>query len=876
MLRKSGYTNALMLLMCIGLAACSGGGSPVSPELTNRADTTNPRSVADSGPSQVIWGYWSITIDPVTLNAEIVPMRTAEFNANVTIFLQAPWTPVNLIGIDVLGTSQPEIGLFDVDVTLQHPFKSLAQYRGFDVRGIFMADGSLPVESTPGLIRTAPDEARILNSDGYTRWWNAQEFGPEGEIFGFQPGVLGFPVQPLSTLNPYKYFADDLDEVLPVSTLDPTTRGTFANQPGINTRNYLIQFPMNGSEPDFTFQYAVDAAWEEPDESFAPDYPMEAFGPDAQMREPYHITMWDLGSTAWYEGPSDNGGELQLAIEVFDWQTPEMGPSDQISTLYIEGDVINGAINLYPTAIELPGSQVTSRVYSVVTDDLILTQAGDVEVFITAVSAVGTYEPNIPTGGAGWVYPDEPLAAFASGIVNIHGEAPNHPPVAIADNSGPLSGNAPLTVFFDPDGSYDPDPGDYIALYEWDFENDGTFDVSNTDGAIVSHIYTDPGIHEAQLRVTDSFGATDMLDVPLEIELPDIWPMGFYDARNTCYNPHSNVTYPLNLVYRIDHPGNNHSQLTIGRDRIYMIDSGGYLRTYDEATGAVSWLKDIKTTTGGYWTGASAALWENHVITGGTGIWSFDADTGTDDWHMYPGMDFNHQGQVIVDDTIYFKGTGSGFASIEAVDGSQNWVPSWTAQPLFPPVYGEVSGQGYVAAPYSANFRCLNADTGGFVWEQYTGSVYHNAVVVGDYVYYGGSAATLYKTDLSSGVHDATYSLAGYQPLGTWISDEDLFLVGRFGSSTFKLMSFDFDLNLNWEVPILYSCDVGVYSDGLVWLAVRLDGTYMQMVAYDPDDGTQLYAHSEKFNVAWGGITNVNNRLYIADNYSNLLCFESL
>ena len=552
------------------------------------------------------------------------------------------------------------------------------------------------------------------------------------------------------------------------------------------------------------------------------------------------------------------------------------GPGDQITALYIEGDVINGVIDLLPTAFESPGSQVTSRIYSVYTDDLILTQSGDVEVLITAVSAEGTYEPNIPTGGAGWTYPDEPLAAYMAGTVNILGDAPNHPPVAVADNSGPLTGNSPLEVFFDPAGSNDPDAGDYIALYEWDFENDGTFDDSNTDGAIVSHTYIESGTHEAQLRVTDSFGATDLLDTPLEIELPDIWPMGFYDPQNTCYNPNSDVTYPLNLVYNIDHPGNNHTQLTIGRDRIYMVDSGGYLRTFDEDTGAVSWLKDIKTTTGGYWTGASAALWDTHVITGGTGIWSFDADLGTDEWHMYPASDFNHQGQVIVDGTIYFKGTGGGFASLEVSGGSQNWMNPWSAQPLFPPVYGEVGGQGYVAAPYNSYFRCVTADTGGFVWEQYTGSVYHNAVVVGDYVYYGGSAATLYKTDLSTGVHDATYSLAGYQPLGTWISDEALFAVVRLGSSTFKLMSFDFDLNLNWENPIQYSCDVGVYSGGCVWLAVRLDGTYMQMVAYDPDDGSQLYAHNEKFNVAWGGITNVNNRLYIADNYSNLLCFESL
>jgi len=847
--------------------------------MTGNQILTSEREVTSSGPSQVCWGIWDISFNPSTRTVDIVPLRQAAFNANVTIFLQPPTAPANLLKLQINPTSDFDTGYIDCDVTLEHPFKARPMYRGFDVRGIFMADGTHPVECLPGLDRTASDEARLLNADGYTRWWNSSEFGPEGELLGFQTGKLGYPYKPSATLNGYMYFADDLNELDGVESLDPATRGTFATFPGINTRNYQLQFALPGGAPDFKFQYAVDTAWEEPDGSFEPDYPIEAFGENAQVREPYHLILSDLGSSAYYEDPDTYGGQLNLAIEVFDWQTPESGVSTELSALFLESDTFAAPVDVLPLAYEYPGSQVTSRTYSVVLDDLTLTHAGLHEVFIAAVSSEGTYEPNIPTGGTGWMYPHEPLAAFALGYVNILGESQNDPPVAIADDSGPLTGYPTLTVHFDPAGSFDPnEPDDFIVLYEWDFDNDGTYDISNTDGAVVGFSYTDPDTYYAQLRVTDSFNATDTLDTPLEIivlEGVDEWPMGFYDENNTCFNPNSIVTPPLSLVYDVDLPGNQHSQLTIGRGKIYMIDSGGYLRVLNQSDGTELWIKDIKTM-GSYWTGASAALWGNDVFTGGTGVWSFDADDGTENWHIFTTASFDHQGQVIVDGTIYFRSSSGSLVSLAVDDGFLNWSSSWSEQPLFPPVYGEVGNQGYIAAPRYSSLRCVNADTGVMAWEQSTGgSIYHNPIVIGDYVYYGGYDGTLYKTNLQTGVHDTTYDLAGYQPLGMWLSSTDLFMVTRLGSSDYQLMSFDFDLNLNWAQTIVNSCEQGVYSDGYVYLAVRLDGSEMQMVAYDADDGSEDFVHPTKFNYTWGGITNVGNRLYIADNYSRLLCYES-
>jgi hypothetical protein len=80
--------------------------------------------------------------------------------------------------------------------------------------------------------------------------------------------------------------------------------------------------------------------------------------------------------------------------------------------------------------------------------------------------------------------------------------APNAAPVA-ALAATPLTGTAPLTVNFDASGSSDPDAGDGIASYTFNY-GDGTTEVKNVPTA--SHTYTDSGVFNASVRVTDSRG----------------------------------------------------------------------------------------------------------------------------------------------------------------------------------------------------------------------------------------------------------------------------------------------------------------------------------------------------------------------------------
>lgn len=87
-------------------------------------------------------------------------------------------------------------------------------------------------------------------------------------------------------------------------------------------------------------------------------------------------------------------------------------------------------------------------------------------------------------------------------------EIGNHPPVS--DPNGPYQAQPNATITLDGSGSYDPDPGDSIVLYEWDLDNDGQFDDATgvstpfTVGASIGHVY------DICLKVYDSYGEYDI------------------------------------------------------------------------------------------------------------------------------------------------------------------------------------------------------------------------------------------------------------------------------------------------------------------------------------------------------------------------------
>ncbi|HEX4323719.1 MAG TPA: PKD domain-containing protein [Gaiellaceae bacterium] len=159
-------------------------------------------------------------------------------------------------------------------------------------------------------------------------------------------------------------------------------------------------------------------------------------------------------------------------------------------------------------------------------------QAGDT---ITGFNSASVQAVTTPALGGAETLDEMPdgLAYQGSFAVQSNGTcAPNTAPTATLSAS-PRSGNVPLQVAFDASGSSDPDAGDSIASYTFDF-GDGSAPVTQSTPTI-THTYTNAGEFQAKLTVTDSRGKQSFNDASVVIEV---------DPTVTCFEDDSpNIAY---------------------------------------------------------------------------------------------------------------------------------------------------------------------------------------------------------------------------------------------------------------------------------------------------------------------------------------------
>ncbi len=132
--------------------------------------------------------------------------------------------------------------------------------------------------------------------------------------------------------------------------------------------------------------------------------------------------------------------------------------------------------------------------------------------FIMRVEAVAITPDNCP---------DSLTPAGEYTIVGNASCQPNAAPIAVL-SANPTSGNAPLAVNFSGANSTDPDPGDTIASYSFDF-GDGTL-VSTQTAATTSHTYQGAGTYPARLSVKDSRGKSSTNPEQVMITVSDPSP----------------------------------------------------------------------------------------------------------------------------------------------------------------------------------------------------------------------------------------------------------------------------------------------------------------------------------------------------------------
>ncbi len=500
-----------ILSVAIFMFGCGSNPRPTDPGMEPDSNPLTGNQSNNNGPADhLLLGFWQCVFNPDTAEIETVSLRETQLHLNIINVLQPPFAPG--IGLQIDGFDL-NTGTVDVNISITHPFPN-SDLRIFDVRGIVMGAGDLIGGSLdPSAKYPAPSGFRVENADGYTRWWNSPEFITPG-FFGFSPSAIGVPgFMPQATLNGYKYYCDALGPNDSVAlSVSMYNRGTFSTTPVPPTlsRNFQLRFPKNGSVIDFRFMLAVDANWALPTGASPPPKPIGDFPIEANCPEAYHVAVNTEGTTAWYENETSFGGDIMLAIEVFDWGAPSNpdGINGEIGSIWVESPTLFDSIipaNLDPS----PGTQNTSGIYVVCIPSVHPTGVDSQEILVTVRSSdPSTYAPPGIQG-----YPQVAvLASFALVEIPVTFGIPDEQSITVETPNGGenflASGLETITW-----SSQGPVGTDLEILYSLSDAypvsissstlNDGSFvwdpvaEIANNKVRIIIRSNSDPGIFDA-------------------------------------------------------------------------------------------------------------------------------------------------------------------------------------------------------------------------------------------------------------------------------------------------------------------------------------------------------------------------------------------
>ncbi|MFH1675648.1 MAG: hypothetical protein ABIC40_01400 [bacterium] len=390
--------SSLLVLVSLFLfvLGCS-GNSPVAPSHNQPLNSQSVEAYSAANGGRVEWGQWQLVIDTVNASIEAVPLRSMQLHFNVVPLLKEGSKKSLLKFSNLL--FDPSKHTVQIDISLTHPYASAPQVAGFDVRGILFTRGDTYLLNASSTILPGQDEPRLLNADGYTRWWNPMEF-PGGSLLGYVDGYYGTPNldgQFYLTLAGYKYFADGLGATESLANLDLDDRGVF--RAGItNTRRYLIDWGTTANQY-LIFNYAVDASW-----GLIPGW-TPASGPPvvpddfpltSNCPEPWGINVTETTNTLVGTTAGGTSGTIDFSIDVYDWQAldPLSTVSMEVSSVEVEAPIFG---NLVIIATPIPGSGGDGQVstYEATFTGSSPDKLGYVDFVVTASCPYGDYQNSI-------------------------------------------------------------------------------------------------------------------------------------------------------------------------------------------------------------------------------------------------------------------------------------------------------------------------------------------------------------------------------------------------------------------------------------------------------------------------------------------------
>lgn len=305
--------------------------------------------------NNILWGYYEFLVSEDHTSIEPIPLRANDMHVNIRRFLED--SPCSTC-LAFAGLSFTPEGYIDAKMRIMHPFLALENFTGFDVRLIFITDGSFTFPET-GLRAAAAElgEAVLVNADGYTNLFNTLDFGPGSggmPLFEYQQGKLAAPGDFSATLNGFKcYQVENERRYFPAGASE--------------TKSLIIDPPAG----EFRFGYAINASWQPPN----PNPPMnipDDFSINANCIEPYEMKAYLV------EDSIIGNGYAHLRIELNDWQG-----IDTVGSVYVEAPFFHGGFK----DADLIESTATWGKYEMVLSNEKYAPEGEYRVLVIAESS---------------------------------------------------------------------------------------------------------------------------------------------------------------------------------------------------------------------------------------------------------------------------------------------------------------------------------------------------------------------------------------------------------------------------------------------------------------------------------------------------------
>jgi len=550
--------QSILLAAIASATSCARGGFPTAPQEAPKgeaqavADLTSgkPGESDVRGSGHYLWMYYNVYVDLAENIVEAVPLRQVGGHWNVLKFLeQAGCTDC----LSIIGVSPGPDGTVNFDLSIRHPFPS-PNLTGFDVRGIAMFNGThvFPEAGLNTSDRTA-GEGELVNADGYTSLFNSTTEGSgPGGFGGYTKGKFATITAPNSLLNGYKRHISD----------DPAnTRNAFYFGDEIAV-TYQIDMP----DGPFVFGYAVDANWAPPLVKPVTD-PMTQFPDQANCPEPWKIEvdespvsagLTDMGGKTIlhidvydWKGYETHADPVVECPELFDGSLTAPMFAHFVDYTRYNVEVENqklAAAGRYKCLIKVVDDEDASApdwldlvAYQVCPLGVIPNQPPvALPAFYPQPTAIcmpvhfwdsGSYDPDGVIVGCEWDWENDGIYDETGCDVYHAWDIPGTYHVrfrvtssdgGVGESESPIElmavGLQPVSVptvdknlnqigvlfNFDGSSSHDGDcSGEEIVQWEWDWENDGTYDET---GETLSHAYSETGNYNVRLKVTDNEG----------------------------------------------------------------------------------------------------------------------------------------------------------------------------------------------------------------------------------------------------------------------------------------------------------------------------------------------------------------------------------